>query len=150
AGETASSSTQCEPLETRPRETKYEPAFEGQTRAPCVNSNVDFSATVITEGLDHPWAVEPVPDGNLLVTEKTGQMRIVSQDGKVGPAITGVPKVDSRGQGGLLDVALSPSFKSDRTIYWTFTEPRDGGNGTSVAKGVLSEDGKQLNNVKII
>src|SRR5690606_29374406 len=105
AGETASSSTQCEPLETRPRETKYEPAFEGQTRAPCVNSNVDLSATVITADLAHPWGVGPRPDGKLLVTEKTGQMRIVSQDGKVGPAITGVPKVDSRGQGGLLDVA---------------------------------------------
>lgn len=150
SGEAPSRSAQCEPLETRPTETKYKPAAEGQTRAPCVNSNVNFMTTVITEDLDGPWAVEPLPNGDLLVTEKPGQMRIVSQDGKIGPAITGVPKVDSRGQGGLLDVALSPSFESDRTIYWTFTEPREGGNGTSVAKAVLSEDGKQLNNVKVI
>jgi glucose/arabinose dehydrogenase len=146
----ASSSTQCKPLETRRTETKYKPAAEGQTRAPCATSRMDLKVTVLTKALDHPWAVEPLPNGDLLVTEKTGQIRIVSQDGKVGPAIAGVPKVDPRGQGGLLDVALSPTFKTDRTIYWSFTEPRKGGNGTSVAKGVLSEDGKRLENVKVI
>lgn len=119
-------------------------------RAPCTTSSMDFKVTVLTKDLNHPWAVEPLPNGDLIVTEKTGQMRIVSQDGKVGPAISGVPKVDPRGQGGLLDVALSPTFKTDRTIYWSFTEPRKGGNGTSVAKGVLSRDGKSLENVKVI
>jgi aldose sugar dehydrogenase len=144
------SSKQCKPLETRPTETKYKPAAEGQMRAPCATSSMDFKVTVLTKDLDHPWAVEPLPNGDLLVTEKTGQMRVVSQDGKVGPAISGVPKVDPRGQGGLLDVALSPTFRTDRTIYWSFTEPRKGGNGTSVAKGVLSRDGKSLENVKVI
>ncbi|HZV63200.1 MAG TPA: PQQ-dependent sugar dehydrogenase [Methylophilaceae bacterium] len=146
----AASSGQCKPLETRARETKYEPATQGQTRGPCVASSMNFNVTVLTKDLDHPWAVEPLPSGELLVTEKTGQMRVVTQDGKVGPAITGVPKVDARGQGGLLDVALSPTFRTDRTIYWSFTEPREGGNGTSVAKGVLSRDGKSLDDVKVI
>jgi len=146
----SASSAQCKPLETRQRETKYEPVNAGQTRGPCVSSSLDFKVTVLTKDLDHPWAVEPLPSGELLVTEKTGQMRVVTQDGKVGPAVKGVPKVDDRGQGGLLDVALSPTFRTDRTIYWSFTEPRDGGNGTSVAKGVLSRDGKSLENVKVI
>jgi glucose/arabinose dehydrogenase len=146
----AASSSQCKPVKASDRETEYKPAAEGQTRACEVNSNVAFNTTVITKSLKLPWAVEPLPNGDLLVTEKPGQMRIVSQDGKVGPPIRGVPKVDPRGQGGLLDVALSPDFQTDRTIYWSFTEPREGGNGTSVAKGVLSRDGKSLENVKVI
>jgi len=61
-----------------------------------------------------------------------------------------VPKVDARGQGGLLDVALSPTFDSDRTIYWSYSEPRQGGNATSVARGVLSADRRGLEQVKVI
>ena len=73
-----------------------------------------------------PWAVEPLPGGDLLVTEQPGRMRIVSAKGDMGQPIGGVPKVDARGQGGLLDVALSPTFASDRTIYWSYSEPRQG------------------------
>ena len=56
--------------------------------------------------------------------------------GGLGAPIAGLPEVDARGQGGLLDVALSPAFETDRTIYWSFTEPRQGGNATSVATKV--------------
>jgi len=146
----SASSGQCKPLETRPTETKYKPAAEGQTRVPCVSSNMDLKVTVLSKDLDSPWAVEPLPSGELLVSEKTGKLRLVTPEGKVGPAISGVPKVDSRGQGGLLDVALSPTFQTDRVIYWSYTEPRSGGNGTSVAKAVLSRDGKSLSDVKVI
>jgi glucose/arabinose dehydrogenase len=58
--------------------------------------------------------------------------------------------VDARRQGGLLDVALSPSFESDRTIFWSFAEPRQGGNGTSVARGVISADRRSLSEVRVI
>lgn len=144
-------SADCTPLETRPREApEYEPAFPEQTRACGVDSNVAFEVDVLTTELDGPWAVEPLPDGTLLVTEKPGQMRIVSAAGEVGPTIEGVPAVDDARQGGLLDVALSPDFASDRTIFWSFTEPREGGNGTSVARGVLSEDGTRLDEVQVI
>lgn len=146
----STSSAQCKPNETRPTETKYKPVAEGQTRVPCVTSNADYKVTVLSKDLDSPWAIEPLPSGELLVSEKTGQLRLVTAEGKVGPAISGVPKVDPRGQGGLLDVALSPTFQTDRTIYWSYTEPRSGGNGTSVAKGVLSRDGKSLSDVKVI
>jgi glucose/arabinose dehydrogenase len=77
-------------------------------------------------------------------------MRIVSATGQVGAPIAGVPAVDARRQGGLLDVALSPRFASDRTIFWSFTEPRQGGNGTSVARGVLSADQTRLEQVRVI
>jgi glucose/arabinose dehydrogenase len=106
--------------------------------------------TVVARGLEHPWAVEPLPGGELLVTERPGRMRIVSATGELGAPIGGVPRVDARGQGGLLDVALSPSFATDRTIFWSYAEPRSGGNGTSVARGVLSADGRRLGDVQVI
>ena len=141
----------CEPLETLPREApQYEAAFAGQTRACGVESDVTFDVTVLTTALESPWAVEPLPDGALLVTEKPGRMRIVSASGEVGPQIGGVPAVDADRQGGLLDVALSPTFEADRTVFWSFTEPREGGNGTSVARGVLAPDGTRLDEVRVI
>ncbi len=141
----------CTPLETRAANAAGQrPAFPGQTRACGIRSDVAFDVQVVARGLERPWAVEPLPDGALLVTEKPGRMRIVSAAGQVGPPIAGVPSVDARGQGGLLDVALSPGFAADRTLYWSFTEPREGGNGTSVARGVLSPDGTRLDQVRVI
>ena len=96
------------------------------------------------------WAVEPLPGGDLLVTERPGRLRIVSAAGEVGEPIAGLPDVDARGQGGLLDAALSPDFASDRTVFWSYAEPRDGGNGTAVARGVLSTDGTRLDDVRVI
>ncbi len=109
-----------------------------------------FEVRVVAKGLAYPWALEPLPGGDFLVTEKPGRLRIVSAAGQIGEPIGGLPAVDARGQGGLLDVALSPSFASDRTIFWSYTEPRDGGNGTSVARGVLSNDGRRLDPVSVI
>jgi glucose/arabinose dehydrogenase len=141
----------CTPLETRPSNAPSQrPAFAGQTRACAARSNVAFDVAVVARGLQSAWAVEPLPGGGYLVTEKPGQMRIVSASGQLGAPITGVPEVDARGQGGLLDVALSPRFAADRTVYWSFTEPREGGNGTSVARGVLSADGRRLTGVRVI
>jgi glucose/arabinose dehydrogenase len=141
----------CKPLETRePNAANQQPAFPGQTRACEDKSNVAFDVTVVARGLEHPWSVEPLPGGDLLVTERPGRMRVITAAGDVGPPIINLPKVEARGQGGLLDAALSPSFPSDRTIYWSFAEPRTGGNATSVGKGVLSQDGKNLDQVKVI
>jgi len=142
---------QCKPLESKAAnaETQH-PAFAGQTRACPAAKSASPKVAVLAKGLVKPWAVEPLPDGALLVTEKPGRLRVVSSDGKLGAPVTGLPPVDARGQGGLLDVELSPQFASDRTIYWTFSEPRQGGNGTSVAKGVLSEDRTRLEQVSVI
>jgi glucose/arabinose dehydrogenase len=115
-----------------------------------VKSRVAFETVVLAKGLAHPWAVEPLPGGDLLVTERPGRMRIIGARGEMGPPLGGLPQVDARGQGGLLDVALSPAFASDRTIYWSFSEPRQGGNATSVARGVLSADRRTLDQVRVI
>lgn len=142
---------QCPPLETRAANAPdQEPAFPGQTRACEAKSNVAFDVTVLAKGLEKPWSVEPLPGGDLLITEKPGRLRIISASGQIGQPIAGLPQVDARGQGGLLDVALSPDFASDRMIYWSFSEPRDGGNGTGVARGVLSEDRTKLEQISVI
>jgi glucose/arabinose dehydrogenase len=141
----------CPPVETGPANAPDQrPAFPGQTRACEAKSNVAFDVAVIAKGLANPWAVEPLPGGDVLVTEKPGRMRIVSAKGEVGAPIAGVPEVDTRGQGGLLDVALSPRFESDRTIFWSYAEPRGDGNGTSVARGVLAPDRKALQDVRVL
>ena len=143
--------TNCTPLETGPPNAEgQKPAFPGQTRVCGVKTRTPVEVTVVATGLSRPWAVEPLAGGDFLVTEKEGQLRIVSAGGRIGEPIAGVPAVDPRGQGGLLDVALSPSFNSDRTIYWSYSEPRDGGNATSVARGALSSDRTRLTNVKVI
>ena len=152
-GESASagSGQECRPLETRPPNGEgQQPASPGQTRTCGVRSNVAFDVQVVARGIEKPWSVEPLPDGRFLVTEKAGRLRIVSASGEIGAPIAGVPAVDSRGQGGLLDVALSPNFATDRTVFWSFTEPREGGNGTSVARGTLSADGTRLEQVRVI
>jgi aldose sugar dehydrogenase len=147
----AAHAADCKPLESRPPNAEGQrAAFAGQTRACGVKSAVAFEVTVLARGLERPWAVEPLPGGDLLVTEKAGRMRIVSASGAVGEPISGVPPVDARGQGGLLDVALGPAFDRDRTIYWSFSEPRQGGNATSVARGVLSKDRRRLDDVRVI
>jgi glucose/arabinose dehydrogenase len=142
---------QCRPVETRPPNAQgQQPAFPSQTRACAAPSDVAFGVEVLARGLEHPWAVEPLPGGDLLVTERPGRLRIVSAAGEVGAPISGLPPVDARRQGGLLDVALSPDFEADRTLYWSYAEPRQGGNGTAVARGVLSADMRSIEQVQVI
>jgi len=106
--------------------------------------------TVVTEGLDHPWAIAFLPDGDMLVTERPGNLRVVKADGSKSEPISGTPQVDARGQGGLLDVALDPDFGSNRLVYLSFAEAGEGGNSTAVARGRLSEDPTALENVEVI
>ncbi len=141
----------CVPLERgAANAASQRPAFAGQTRACAAAKSSPITVKVLAKGLVSPWAVEPLPDGSLLVTERPGRLRLVSADGKMSEPIAGLPAVDARGQGGLLDVALSPGFAEDNTIFWSFAEPRQGGNGTSVARGVLSSDRQRLEQVSVI
>ncbi|HET7275219.1 MAG TPA: PQQ-dependent sugar dehydrogenase [Longimicrobiaceae bacterium] len=154
SGQTAGLAAQeidCPTVETREANAPDQrPAFPGQTRACAVDSEVAFEVDVLARGLVHPWAVEPLPGGDLLITERPGRLRIVTAAGDIGAPISGLPPVHAEGQGGLLDVALSPTFTSDSTIYWSYAEPRDVGNGTSVARGVLSDDRGSVGQVEVI
>jgi aldose sugar dehydrogenase len=102
----------------------------------------------VATGLEHPWGMAFLPDGRLLVTERPGRLRIVGTDGKVDAPLEGVPAVSATGQGGLLDVQLDPEFAQNRLVYLSYAEPREGGNGTAVARGTLGERG--LDGVQVI
>ena len=102
----------------------------------------------IAKGLEHPWSLAFLPDKRMLVTERPGRLRVVEPDGRVSEPLTGVPQVYASGQGGLLDVALSPAFDKDRLVYLSFAESGEGGAGTAVAHGRLGERG--LENTQVI
>tara|TARA_R110000868_G_scaffold360012_1_gene622042 strand:+ start:5122 stop:6252 length:1131 start_codon:yes stop_codon:yes gene_type:complete len=110
---------------------------------------VKIKVETFADGLENPWGLVFLPDGRALVTERDGRLRIVSPKGKLSTPLNGVPKVDARGQGGLLDVAIDPDFAANKYVYLSFAEPGDGGtNSTAVARGVLTES--RLDDVKII
>ena len=147
---TANTETGAGSVETADPPADFKPAFPGQTRIGAVKTNASYEATIITDKLDHPWGIVALPDGRFIITEKRGAMRIVSGSGLISSAITGVPAVNSGGQGGLLGITLDPGFAENRMIFWSFSESTPDGNMTAVAKGSLSTDEKRLENVSVI
>ncbi|MFN8356629.1 MAG: PQQ-dependent sugar dehydrogenase [Spirosomataceae bacterium] len=139
-------------VETKaPNSPEYKPAFPGQTRAPAIKTSTPYEFKVLTEGLTFPWGIKYLPDGRLLVTEKeAGSLRIVKQSGELSKPITGLPAVNSNGQGGLLGITIDPNFEKNRMVYWTFSENVEGGTHTSVAKGKLSADETKIEGATVI
>ncbi|MTH16116.1 PQQ-dependent sugar dehydrogenase [Flavobacterium sp. LC2016-01] len=142
--------TVTDPVETNAPNSAYKPAFEGQTRINGIKTNTSYQGIVVTSALAAPWGVKSLPDGRLLITEKAGQMRIVTTAGVVSSPITGIPAVNASGQGGLLGLCLDPEFASNKMIYWVFSEATTGGNNTAVAKGKLSTDEKTIEGATVI
>ena len=143
--------TSYPPVETNDANTDYEPAFEGQTRIDGVKTTTPYQGTIITESLTAPWAIVALPDGRLLINENAGNMRIIDPaTGVMSEAITGIPDVDDKGQGGLLGLTLDPDFSSNRMVYWVFSEKVTDGNHTAVAKGRLADDEKSIENAEVI
>ncbi len=143
------SSSTLPPVETQSPNTDYKPAFEGQTRIAGLKTTTAYSVVELTNDLDRPWGIVSMPDGRLLITEKSGTMRIATTSGKLSDKITGIPKVDDAGQGGLLGLTLDPDFKTNRMVYWVFSERVSDGNHTAVAKGRLSSDEKRIENATV-
>lgn len=138
-------------VETQAPNTNYKPAFPGQTRiGNKLVTKTRFTVKPITTDLKSPWGIVALPDNRFLVTEKKGDLRIVSTDGKISSPITGIPEVNAGGQGGLLGLTLDPAFKTNRMIYWVFSNKKPNGNLTAVAKGKLSADEKSIEDVKVI
>lgn len=143
--------TTIAPVETREANSpQYKSAFVGQTRTNGVKTTTKYSFKVLTEKLNSPWGLTSLPDGRLLITEKSGNLRIVKTTGEMSDKITGLPTVDTDGQGGLLGITLDPAFAQNRMVYWAFSEPVSGGNHTSVAKGRLSDDERKIENAVVI
>jgi glucose/arabinose dehydrogenase len=138
------------PVETRAPNTNYSPAFPGQTRIGGVKTKSAYQVSVVTAELNHPWGIVVMPDGRFLITEKPGTMRIVNMNGKISAPITGIPKVNASGQGGLLGLALDPSFAENRMVYWSFSESTTAGNLTAIAKGRLADNEKTIESATVI
>ena len=138
------------PVETKKPNTDYKPAFAGQTRVNGVTTTTAYKVDKIAEKLGRPWAVVPMPDGRLLLTEKSGYMEIHDANGTLVKKIVGFPAVDDKGQGGMLDVAFDPSFSKNKTIYWSFSEKYGEGNLMAVAKGQLNEAAGKVDNPVVI
>ncbi len=141
------------PVETgAPNVPEFEPAFPEQTRAPAIKTRTPIQVSEVADDLDQPWAIEFLPDGRMLVTEKhDGELHIVGATGTVSPPVAGVPRVDGRDQGGLLDVTLDPSYPQNQLIYLSYYEPREGGNGLAVARArLVPSDPPKLERLQII
>ncbi|MBZ6078148.1 PQQ-dependent sugar dehydrogenase [Microvirga puerhi] len=112
---------------------------------------VEVIVETVARNLDHPWGLTFLSDGRMLVTERPGRLRIVSGEGKLSEPIKGMPRIATKGQGGLLDVALDPAFQQNRLVYLSFAEDRgDGRAGTSVLRGRLDEAGTTLTDTQVI
>ena len=107
-----------------------------------------FRVETVAEGLDHPWAVAQLPDGQFLVTERRGNLLLIDRPGGKPRQISGVPEVAARGQGGLLDVVLHPDYAKNGWIYLAFSKPVGDGAHTAIVRGQL--DGQRLTNVETI
>ena len=149
------------PLEMRPPvNPAAKPNFPGQTRANYVKTSVPITETVIAKGLERAWKIQFLPDGRMMITERPGRIRIVTQQGVVGEPIAGVPVSRSTANpqgpvlnfsdGGFMDVVLDPDYRTNRKVYWSFVEIRPNGNGTTLQSAVLSPDEKSFSNITTI
>jgi glucose/arabinose dehydrogenase len=135
-----------------PNAPNQKPAFAGQSRAPVHKLGVAFEIVTVATGLDKPWGLTFLPSGKMLVTEKPGRLRVVTADGTLSPPVAGLSPVDTRNQGGVLDVVLHPKFASNNLIYWSFSEPHEGGlTNTAVARGTFVDGPTpRVNDVQVI
>lgn len=138
------------PVETMKANATYKPAFDGQTRVKGVKTKTPIAVVVLNKELKKPWGIAPLPDGRLIITQKRGTLRIADASGNMSGEITGLPEVDSNGQGGLLGITIDPDFSNNRMVYWTFSERSKPGNLTAVAKGRLANDEKTIENALVI
>jgi len=137
-------------VETGKPSADYKPAFAGQTRIKAVKTTVPLNVSVINSKLESPWAISVIPDGRFLITQKEGTMVILLANGTLSKKITGLPKVDASGQGGLLDVTLAPDFAKSRMVYWAYSEPQSKGVLLAIAKGKLAANETSIENQTII
>jgi glucose/arabinose dehydrogenase len=140
------------PVETAPPNVpEFKPAFAGQTRAPAIRTNTVLEVSELAE-FSEPWAIAFLPDNRMLVTEKyAGKLYVVAPDSKKSAPVQGVPRVDGRDQGGLLDVEVDPDYATNRLVYLSYYEPREGGNGLAVARARLADGEKpKLEKLQVI
>lgn len=145
------STTGLPPVETQNKVAPgQQPTFANQTRVAGVSTLFAYHVGIITSNLNHPWGLAFLPDGRMMVSERPGTMRIITPAGVIGPSIANIPAVRNQGEGGLLDLKLDPDFASTRLVFWTYVEPTGGNGRNCVARGRLSNDETNFENVQVI
>ena len=104
----------------------FKAAFKNQTRAPQPTRPSQYVVETIVSGLDRPWSLAFLPNGHMLMTERNGSMRVVTQSGEVSDPIKGLPAFHLAGGHGLADVLLDPRFRENRLLYFTHFAPPPG------------------------
>ncbi|OOQ60745.1 glucose dehydrogenase [Mucilaginibacter pedocola] len=140
------------PVETLPKVAPEQiPSFPFQTRVGSVQTTTPLNVKILTSDLSYPWSMAFLPDGRMLVTEKPGNIRIVTASGAIGNKINGVPAVKYRSDSGLQDIVLDPDFATTRLVFWSFVEPLTATDFiTSIARAKLSADETTFEDVTII
>jgi len=137
------------PVENNPANTELTPFFNGQTRVSGIKTETNYSVTVLSEGLESPWGIDMLPNGTLIITEKSGTIRLV-ENGNVSNKIFVTNKIETSGQGGLLDVLISPDFDTNGILFFTLAEKTNQGSLTAVAKAKLDLNTQTISNFEII
>lgn len=96
-----------------------------------------FVFETITADLQSVWGIAFLPDGRILVTEKSGEIRVIKDGKLLSEKISGVPKVYDNGQGGLMDIQLHPNYPQNGWIYLTYSKPDGNKGGTVIARAKL-------------
>lgn len=122
--------------------------FGAQAAEQKPSEDTQIQVKQLAEGLANPWGMTFLPDGNMLITERAGDIRRYSFDQGLGKPLTNVPKVDAVNQGGMLDVVLDPEFADNQTIYFCYAKAGDKGRSSAVSKATLKND--SLSNVETI
>ncbi|BDW98671.1 PQQ-dependent sugar dehydrogenase [Maricaulis maris] len=110
----------------------------------------DFRVETVAEGLEFPWSMAFLPDGNMLVSEREGRLRLIENGTMRADAISGLPDILVERQGGLLGLAVHPDFASNRLVYFAYAEGRANANHTALARGRLSDDASTLESVETL
>ncbi len=128
----------------------FGPATSAQAQGQVFQSeHLEYRVVTVADGLEHPWSIAFLPNGDMLVTERPGRLRVVRNGMLLPDPIEGVPQVRARGQGGLLEVLPHPDFESNQLIYLSFSKPNEAGEGTTaVVRGRL--EGNRLSGVEEI
>jgi aldose sugar dehydrogenase len=138
------------PVEVNPPNTDFSPMFVGQTRISGIKTIESYSVSIVTESLNSPWGIDVLPNGDFVITEKNGSIRIVNIDGSISNKINLETEMNTNGQGGLLDVLVGLDFETSRTLYFTLSEKINKRSLTAVGKATLSTDNSSLNDFEII
>lgn len=137
------------PVENNPANTEFTPFFEGQTRISGIKTETEYSITILSDGLESPWGIDTLPNGNLVVTEKSGTIRII-ENGNVSNKISVTNNIETGGQGGLLDVLVSPDFDTSGILFFTLADKTNQGSLTAVAKAELDVNTQTISDFEII